>query len=121
MTNLTIYKFDACHTLTKTRRPAGLQRCNKGPDVAGALGPEGAEGPQRGPQGLDGAHRAPKEPVGTDGPKGFKFHPCNQNSTGRDMGHVTSSSEGPKGARRDPMRPRGSQRSPEGPKGARRN
>jgi len=69
MTNLTIYKFDACHTLTKTRRPAGLQRCNKGPDVAGGLGPEGAEGPQRGQQVLGGA---PGPRRGPQGPKGAR-------------------------------------------------
>ena len=77
----------------------GLQRCNKGPDVASALGPKGA-------------HKAPKEPVGTDVPKGLKLIPCDQNSTGSDIGHVISSSEGPEGARRAPVGPAGPQRSP---------
>jgi hypothetical protein len=51
--------------------------------------------------GSFGANRDPMEPVGTNGPKGFKFNTCDQNSTGsdNDIGHVTSSSsEAPKGA-----------------------
>src|ERR1700721_1388567 len=74
-------------------------------------------GAPRGPQGPHGARRAPKGPVGTDVPKGFKLNPIEQNSTGSDIGHVTSSSEGPEGVRRAPMGPEGPRRAPKGPVG----
>jgi hypothetical protein len=65
-----------------------------------------------GPPDPEEAHRAPKEPVGTDEPTGLKLNTCDQNSTGSDIGHATSSSEGPQDAPRAPMGPIGPQRSP---------
>ena len=78
------------------------------------MGPPGPEGPE-------GAHKAPKEPVGTDGPKGLKLIPCDQNSTGSDIGHVTSSYKGPEGAHRASVGLTGPQWVPQGSEGVHRN
>ena len=73
--------------------PEGARRAPKGP-AGPRKGPQGPEGARRTPKGPAGPRRGPKGPegaVGTDVPKGFKLNPIEQNSTGSDIGHVTSS------------------------------
>ena len=62
---------------------------------------QGSSGPRAGaPKGLCTGPQGPPEPIQTDRPSGLRLYTNDQGSVRSDIGHVTPSSDGPKGARK---------------------